>query len=514
MINNTCKNSCGVTNCVTCVSGVCAKCNNGYLLDSHNNYCNLFCNVPNCNQCSSQNYCSICSNNLIVSTFGDQCVLCNISNCFSCEQSNSCFGCNNGYILIDNQCITCNIDNCYYCKENNVCSICAYPYSPQGGLCVLCLPPCQKCFADGSCSTCLPPFSQVLLVPGSTCFLCDDPNCITCSYTNSTILICTDCAIGYTIVNGACNWGCSQIQCSLCSQNNGLICSQCNQYYYVNPSNSSCILCPNTPRCLNCMVSTPNLCLLCAPGFFLSSGLCIACPAYCSVCNSSTLCTKLAYPTGKAIMIINNSSVLVECDQGCSTCSSTDPSKCSNCSQGYVLSSGVCMTCSLSSNCQTCTQNNFALCTSCFPNSFLNNISQVCVSCTSPCLTCTNINQLSNCTSCPSGYSLNNGNCLQPPANNGNTSSASDGCGLNCGSCIVVGNISTCKLCVTGTVLSSFNGSNGYCLPCLIGCSICSSSNYGTCISCFQGNYLDASNGNICTPCIANCFSCTAVGCQ
>jgi len=212
-------------------------------------------------------------------------------------------------------------------------------------------------------------------------------------------------------------------------------------------------------------------------------------------------------------MTVNNASMLTACDPGCITCSSNNPSKCLNCSQGYVLKSGVCLPCPLSSNCQTCAQNNSARCISCFPNDFLNNVTIICESCTFPCLTCASINQLSYCTSCPAGYSLSNGICTSPSVGNGSINSGSSYCGLNCGSCVNIGNTYTCKLCLLGSVLSPINGSYEICLPCLTGCSICSSSIFGICLSCFRGNYLDTSNGYICTPCNSNCFNCTQIDC-
>jgi hypothetical protein len=124
-----------------------------------------------------------------------------------------------------------------------------------------------------------------------------------------------------------------------------------------------------------------------------------------------TICTSLENSVGYVLMTINGESTLAACDPGCYACSSTNPSKCSNCTQGYVLKLGVCLICSLDSNCQACAHNHSAQCTSCFPNYFLNNVSLVCESCIFPCLTCVDINQLSFCTSCPATYSLTNGIC-------------------------------------------------------------------------------------------------------
>jgi len=273
--------------------------------------------------------------------------------------------------------------------------------------------------------------------------------------------------------------------------------------------------CSNTPSCLSCSPINPNQCFICASRFYLNNGICNACLPFCSVCASSTFCTALVNSVGYVLMTINNASILAACDPGCITCSATDPSTCSKCAQGFYFNIGICLPCALSSNCQSCNQYSPTQCTSCFPSDFLNTGNSTCLSCSSPCITCSSISQLSFCTSCPAGYSLNNGTCQPPAVNDGSVGSGGNACGLSCGSCTVVANTPpTCKLCLAGSVLSTVNGSAGTCLPCLTGCSVCSSTSFATCITCFQGNYLDTSNGNVCQACVSNCFSCTAIGCQ
>lgn len=131
---------------------------------------------------------------------------------------------------------------------------------------------------------------------------------------------------------------------------------------------------------------------------------------------------------GYVLLIANNQSILASCDPGCVNCSYNSPSSCSNCSQGYVLKSGVCMPCSPNSNCQTCTPTNPSLCTSCFPNNFLDTVNSICKSCNYPCLTCLSLNLLSYCTSCPAGYSLLYGTCSAFYLNNRSSNSKSTVC--------------------------------------------------------------------------------------
>lgn len=485
------------------MEGTCQGCLSGYQLNG--DYCEPFCVIANCNECNSEGYCSSCSNNLAVNAEGDGCVLCTLPGCAYCSANNTCWVCNEGFTLtFANTCVQCQVDNCDYCETNNVCAYCAGDFSPNAnGQCALCLSPCNTCNDDGSCLTCVYPYSQGNLAAGTDCYLCDDPACLTCSSSDTTI--CQQCESGYSVVDGACNYGCNQTECLSCPTDANT-CTSCDDYYFVN--GTVCSACPNAPQCLVCNATAPKQCITCSAGFFNVNGTCQSCPSFCASCSSATLCLTLVNPIGFVLMTVNGASVLAACDPGCIKCSVSDPAYCTSAADGYYITGGVSTPCTLASNCQTCSQTTPAQCLTCFPGAFLNG-NNVCVACSSPCLTCLGLTQLSACTSCPAGYNLNNNQCQLPSASSSNTPS----CDPNCANCVITtaanGTVTaTCKLCLAGLVLSS-----GNCVPCLAGCNVCSSTSFGTCLSCAQGNYLNTLEGNICTPCSSGCFVCNDLGC-
>lgn len=113
------------------------------------------------------------------------------------------------------------------------------------------------------------------------------------------------------------------------------------------------------------------------------------------------------------------------CQLPCSTCSTVNPAKCTNCIAGYSyndvsntcnqiltcsggcsvcplgysLNQGQCVSCT-TSQCQTCNPTNPDQCYSCLPGFYLNSNSQ-CTACPSSCATCLTGN---GCLTCASGY--------------------------------------------------------------------------------------------------------------
>ena len=79
-------------------------------------------------------------------------------------------------------------------------------------------------------------------------------------------------------------------------------------------------------------------------------------------------------------------------------------------------------------------------------------------------------------------------------------------CGAACSSCSVVGNTSTCSICMSGWVL---NG--GSCNPCQAGCAVCSNNNFNLCLQCLSGYYVNSTKG--CSFCTPSCASCNSLGC-
>ena len=88
------------------------------------------------------------------------------------------------------------------------------------------------------------------------------------------------------------------------------------------------------------------------------------------------------------------------CDPGCRTCSSANPTLCSQCSSGYYIASGRCQVCP--NSCLTCSSTNStdsSLCLRCFSNYYLD--VGVCLPCPHPCFSCSSS---SVCSSCLEGF--------------------------------------------------------------------------------------------------------------
>jgi len=258
----------------------------------------------------------------------------------------------------------------------------------------------------------------------------------------------------------------------------------------------------------------------------------------------------------------------------CTTCSTTNPNMCLNCSSGYFVNSAtsLCQACpSFCSNCTSaavciegnyisgyslmtingqptlgvcdpgcyqCSTNNPSSCTTCLPGFYLSTtitgVSGVsgCVPCNPSCQYCTT-GSPNSCTSCFPGAILTTNNqctacpstCLScyPSINNSSIlvcSSCPTGSivNSNANACISVPNTcgQNCLSCSGNACTVCRPGSvpiNGQCVLCPVGCGICSASYPSICLACAQGNYYDfISQG--CIACSANCATCNAGGCQ
>jgi hypothetical protein len=220
--------------------------------------------------------------------------------------------------------------------------------------------------------------------------------------------------------------------------------------------------------------------------------------------NTGALSLTLTYagsPTGTCGSMIVGSIAVVGylCDSSC-TCSMN--TSCS-CSIGYLTANNVCGTCP--SNCQNCTALGCSVCndgyyllgTSCHLNcgngyfNGLNAYSQpVCLGCASICSTCINP---TICLTCSTGLLFNGGNnCgTSCPFGQYSTGTACLLCNINCATCTTAPatctscgllsgvqsylySDSTCKTtCPGGTYADNVAGAY-LCVPCPVGCALCS----------------------------------------
>jgi hypothetical protein len=298
-------------------------------------------------------------------------------------------------------------------------------------------------------------------------------------------------------INGACTMKCSTANCAQCTAG---VCTSCNAYFYLTTDNS-CATCPGS-GCSQCSSTAPAQCTSCASGYYLAKSTCYTCPAYCMVCTSSTWCTKLYNTAGfTSFTLTSTSNAPAACDPGCTTCSTANPQVCSQCMQGFYMTSNLyCAPCSLASKCSTCSVSNSAICLSCFPGYFLSTSSQ-CLQCTFPCIACANATA-TKCTGCAVGYvlSVSSSTCILST----DSSLASFGTVVdNCASALLVTASSgsqtlTCSLCLNG-----FANTNSGCAPCTEGCAVCNPNIFTQCINCFPGYLLNSSN--LCQACTFGC---------
>ena len=281
----------------------------------------------------------------------------------------------------------------------------------------------------------------------------------------------------------------------MCSTN---LCTQCsNPQFYTSrvagyvPSGSGCLLCANSPACVQCQKTNISVCQKCNNGYYLVNGQCRSCPSSnCKRCTETT-CLEFKEETGQFAIEIDNVTVPAICDPGCLKCSTNNVQVCVNCMEGYSKNSeSFCVPCDPS--CKTCMSNQPTSCLSCYGTAFLSQ--NTCVACTasSNCLTCQK-NNLAVCTACPNGFNLNaNKTCSQ-------------GCPDNCLSCE---SGKGCTVCISGYAANS----KGVCLPCLSNCRGCSSQANGVCINCGRGFFLNSQGA--CSVCPNFCTKCTFVGCE
>lgn len=486
--------SCKLDGCLTCSSQTsCSACLPTYALNG-NGAC-ISCNIPNCLSCQVNNFCLSCSNNMTVSQSG-QCVSCNSSTpgCTACSDNGRC-NCPTGYSYLyfggNSSCYSCTVPACSSCLTGqNICSTCYQGYSLNNatGTCVPNTPapcnyPCATCNSNGSCATCFYTFSSQPAANGS-CFVCSTPFCQTC-LSNSTTT-CTACNNRYLLVNGTCQLNFIP-NCQNALNNS---CLNCASGFTVQ--NGNCVSCSAAgPACTSCqIINATTICTFCTSGNVLVGGQCVLCPSYCgATCTPTGMC--IGYNINS--ILINNQFYIEDCPNGCSSCAPDNPAYCTQCSSGFYLQGGSCLTCTPASNCLQCTAANPSQCLSCAAYNWLNQVNGtfICQTCVFPCLQCYP-NSLTTCTSCPANYYLVNGSCI--PNN----------CGPNCAICA---SPTSCALCMPSYF--PLYG-DGLCYPGSAGCYYALVTNPTICEACYVGmgyNYYTST----CIQCPANCVSCSAL---
>lgn len=148
----------------------------------------------------------------------------------------------------------------------DVCSVCNTSAGTNGqnvtlfnGLCFLCNDPnCVTCSADLECGQCLN--SSFSVSPSGLCVICADINCVSCANSTSACLTCIN-SLYVVLGNGTCfAQSCTINNCTTCSNNTDgvVICTNCEAG--MTPFNAGCVLC-EVDNCLQC--SSTNECFAC-----------------------------------------------------------------------------------------------------------------------------------------------------------------------------------------------------------------------------------------------------------
>ncbi|KAL4461968.1 hypothetical protein ABPG74_000813 [Tetrahymena malaccensis] len=189
------------------------------------------CLISNCDYCSQQNGCTQCQSGYNFNSSTNTCDLNCSNNQYFDSSSRTCINCGqNCYMCNSSACLTCNSSN-YYIN----------PLSPHD--CQLCAVwDCQSCFGD-------------------------DKNCLSCSSQDGRI--CLQCPSGYTLMNQTnnCKLTACQVQnCQTCVTNDVYTCSQCNNNFYLNGNQTSCLQCA-VANCSTCLSTDYQQCFICNQGF-------------------------------------------------------------------------------------------------------------------------------------------------------------------------------------------------------------------------------------------------------
>jgi hypothetical protein len=184
--------------------------------------------------------------------------------------SNKCLFCKDGYkAATEGTTCTynCGILNCAVCNSSSSCQTCTSPYTLSS--------------AATSCTlTCYPGFF-VNTNNGSICQSCPlmINNCYTCSYSSlNSSVICSACQQLYFLTaTGTCT-SCSSVltNCLFCSD--PVNCLSCKSGYNLVLVNSQYVCqlpysC-NVANCYQCSSSNSSLCLTCKGVYYLSNGTC------------------------------------------------------------------------------------------------------------------------------------------------------------------------------------------------------------------------------------------------
>lgn len=443
-----------IANCMIYANNcMCSQCNLRYYFDG--SAC-VACS-SGCQTCRSADFCEICENGQVSNGVG-VCIApsCDFLYCGECSADNTaCTTCSmRAFKAANGQCEKCG-EGCKQCTGATACTSCGdgnYKPSPENGVCTCkdgfysseskclqCNEACQTCTGGtaGDCTACSEGWTRDEATGTCTPQCAEVAGCLLCPNPPT----CGTCRSDYILVNGQCvsSNTCMVANCLTCVTGNMNACASCKDGFY----GSSCAACPE--RCSACDSSVR--CTACKSGYALSSGgQCVTCSvSNCNQCSSDNTCSSCTdgyylnvgqcSPCNKPCRTcVTNADKCTSCQSGyelsANTCISTtacdvehcrsciSPGVCGKCDTGYYVSSSRCSQCN--SMCRECYGPN--TCTECAANNAIPDENGICVSIVcnvSNCIRC-DLDTLSVCTMCDSGYTLSSDNTCSlntPPAN-------------------------------------------------------------------------------------------------
>ncbi|KAH0576006.1 Cysteine-rich membrane protein 2 [Spironucleus salmonicida] len=340
--------TCGAAqNCATCggdIKDVCNICLKGYLkLNEQDSTCNG------------------CEIGYKKTLKGDQviCEKCNADGCVDCGiQKEQCIKCDNGLFLLNNTCGECvaNMENKCQCELAQNCATCR-------GLLKKACDTCQKGYIKQnvnatSCNECEIGYKKTIKGDQVICEKCNADGCIDCGIAKEQ---CIKCDNGLYLLDNTCKkctngmaiqCQCGDAQnCSTCENNKGLKCSTCVTGYQIGVQgtcsdcavgftmvNKLCLKCHES--CGSCSHSI-NTCDSCTSGYEMS--IYQTCQPNCIIALTIGQVCLQGSPS-----LCGGSNQITECKcnraKNCLTCSS-DVNSCDTCLQGYQLKQNQCQEC-------------------------------------------------------------------------------------------------------------------------------------------------------------------------
>lgn len=368
------------------------------------------------------------------------------SACKTYDPSNgACLTCYDGYFLADVICAFGSLPSASsdpYCLKvvNQTCSQCSRGFYLSNSTCVMVNPLCKD--FDYTRLVCTGCYSGYSLSSDNTCGVSAASNlAVGCSQFNNSI--CIKCSNGYYFdVNKVCTL--ADTLCRSFDQSNG-DCLSC--YSGFNLANGRCNVDNSSNLNPYCQVFVNSTCLNCSRGYYFDSNkvcqqidplckvfdyantVCTTCYTGFSLVNGSCTISDSASPSDPNCRTFDSNNLCLNCSKGfyfnqnkvCtqinSNCRSFDLTSlvCTACYSGYDLNAGECVASNASSLVSTtCAQWLDGVCVKCIPRAYYD-FQANCVMVSDSCKTFNNFN--GKCTSCYSGYSLdNNGNCNESNA--------------------------------------------------------------------------------------------------